>query len=67
MEIKLILTVEDVRNLLTALSNFPYKDAAPLIQKIEAQGNAQLQAVEAPAAEPAAAEEAKAEKPKARK
>lgn len=60
MEIKLILTTDEVRGLLAALSNFPYKEAAPLIHKLEAQANAQLASVEAPV--PAADPEA--EKPR---
>lgn len=62
MEIKLILTLDEVRALLTALGNFPYKEAAPLIQKIEAQGNAQLlQANAAAESEAVPAEEAAGE------
>ena len=43
MEIKLVLSTDKVNVVLQALAERPYKDVAPLIMEIEAQGNMQIQ------------------------
>lgn len=56
MELTLVLTVDKVNVILQALAERPYKDIAPLIMEIEAQGNVQIQQATAAAEQPAEAE-----------
>lgn len=44
--ITLVFTVEEVNSILSALSKFPYEQVKGLIEKIQAQGNSQVQSVE---------------------
>ncbi|CAB4136266.1 hypothetical protein UFOVP566_47 [uncultured Caudovirales phage] len=44
--ITLVFTVEEVNSILSALSKFPYEQVKGLIEKIQAQGNSQVQPVE---------------------
>jgi hypothetical protein len=43
MEIKLVLNIEKVNVILQTLAKRPYKDVAPLILEIEAQGKMQIE------------------------
>lgn len=61
MEIKLVLSIEKVNVILQALAERPYKDIAPLIMEIEAQGNMQINQVEAAVEQPAETETKKDE------
>lgn len=61
MEIKLVLNIEKVNVILQALAERPYKDIAPLIMEIEAQGNMQINQVEAAVEQPAETETKKDE------
>ena len=61
MGIKLDLTIAETNGVLGALAKQPYEAVAALINKIQAQGGPQVEAVQAE--EAAAAEAAKAETP----
>ena len=41
--ITLVFTVEEVNSILSALSKFPYEQVKGLIEKIQDQGNSQVQ------------------------
>ena len=45
-KINLILDLEEVNNVLTALGTQPYAQVQPLIAKIQTQGSTQLQAAQ---------------------
>ena len=61
MGIKLELTIAETNTVLASLAKQPYEAVAALINKIQAQGGPQAEAVQAE--ETAAAEAAKAETP----